>query len=41
MIETIDAEIQLGKNKYGFKEVQGALKEFLKMGREVKNRIKC
>ena len=37
----MDAELGLGKHKYQFKELQEGLKEYLRKGREITNRIRC
>jgi hypothetical protein len=41
LLESVEADLGLGKQRYQFKEVQEALKEYLKKGREIVNRIRC
>jgi hypothetical protein len=37
----VESELALGKQRYQFKEVADALKEYLAKGRQITNRIRC
>ena len=41
LLESVESEIGLGKHKFQFKELQEALREYLRKGREITNRIRC
>jgi hypothetical protein len=41
LLESVESELALGKQRYQFKELADALKEYLAKGRQITNRIRC
>jgi hypothetical protein len=41
LLENVESDIALGKQHYQFKELLDALRDYLKKGREITNRIRC
>ena len=41
LLEGIETEVCMGKQRYQFKEIQDSLKDYMRKGREIVNRIRC